>query len=291
MATATTERSDSPALGELVILTDERAECRVVIAPSRGAIVTSFRVEERELLFMDDATLRDPNKNVRGGIPVLFPSPGKLEGDRFQRAGRSGSMKQHGFARTEAWRVRSLDRDASSVTLELSSNDSTRKQFPWDFSAELMFTLDHTCLRIDFKLQNLDAAALPFAVGFHPYFHVADKAKTHVSTDATQAFDNVAKRVVPFDEFDWSATELDLHLLDHSSPESMLEYSDGSHLAVRASDEFSLWVVWSLRERDFICLEPWTAPGNALNTGDRLIELAPGGTHESFVEFDYTADY
>ena len=29
------------------------------------------------MLFMDQETLRDPTKNVRGGVPVLFPTPGK----------------------------------------------------------------------------------------------------------------------------------------------------------------------------------------------------------------------
>jgi galactose mutarotase-like enzyme len=52
------------------------------IAPHRGAIVTSLRIAGRELLYLDRATFDDPSKNVRGGIPVLFPTPGKLANDR-----------------------------------------------------------------------------------------------------------------------------------------------------------------------------------------------------------------
>ncbi|HEY8537391.1 MAG TPA: hypothetical protein VIL28_00910 [Steroidobacteraceae bacterium] len=53
------------------------------IAPHRGAIVTSLRIDGRELLYFDEATFNDPAKNVRGGIPLLFPTPGKLENDRW----------------------------------------------------------------------------------------------------------------------------------------------------------------------------------------------------------------
>ena len=45
---------------------------------------------------------------------------------------------------------------------------------------------------------------------------------------------------------------------------------------LRGSAEYTHWVVWTLAGRDFVCLEPWTCPGNALNTGDGLLVLAPG---------------
>jgi len=37
------------------------------------------------VLALDEATLRDEAKNVRGGIPILFPAPGKLQGGRTLR--------------------------------------------------------------------------------------------------------------------------------------------------------------------------------------------------------------
>lgn len=288
MPTVSTLTSHAPALGQLVVLEDERTQSRTIVAPARGAIVTSFRVAGRELLFMDETTLHDATKNVRGGIPVLFPTPGKLENDRWQRGDQGGSLKQHGFARTEAWRVRAVARDSARVSLELDSNERTLADFPWAFHAELDFSLDRTRLRIDFELENRADTPLPFALGYHPYFLVADKSKLRIDTRASRAFDNVGKREVPFTGFAFTSPEVDLHLLDHGSNRSALHFGDGSQLAIHASDEFALWIVWSLAERPFVCVEPWTAPGNALNTGDRLIELAPGATYTSFVELEYT---
>jgi hypothetical protein len=72
------------------------------------------------VLFMDDETLRDPTKNVRGGVPVLFPTPGKLVDDKWSYAGHSGSMKQHGFARSLPWELAATsDVDCASATLRL----------------------------------------------------------------------------------------------------------------------------------------------------------------------------
>ena len=278
--------------GDTIELSDGAARSAVSIVPARGAIVTRFRVGDRELLYLDEATLRDPTKNVRGGIPVLFPSPGRLTGDHFARAGRSGSMKQHGFARDLPWETRSVAvTDAPRATLVLRATEATRAVYPYDFVVAITFSLVGPCLRLDVDVENTGAEPLPFAFGLHPYFLVpdADKAHARIATHATRAFDNVEKKTVPFHGFDLTAKEVDLHLVDHGSTESELAWGDGARLAIRGSAELTRWVVWTLAGRDFVCVEPWTAPADALNTGESLIELAPGGKRSLRVELAYLA--
>jgi len=280
------------ATGDTLELSDGDAGSAVSIVPARGAIVTRFRVGARELLYLDDATLRDPAKNVRGGIPVLFPSPGRLTGDRFARDGRSGSMKQHGFARDLAWETRSVGvTDAPRATLVLRATEATRAAYPFDFLLAITFSLVGASLRLDVDVENPGSVPLPFAFGLHPYFLVpdADKARARIATHATRAFDNVEKKTVPFHGFDLTAKEVDLHLLDHGSSDSELAWGDGARLAIRASPELTRWVVWTLAGRDFVCVEPWTAPADALNTGESLIELPPGGKRSLRVELAYLA--
>ena len=79
---------------ETVTLVDE-GHAVVHRAPSRGGMATRFSTGSGPVFFLDEASLVDETKNVRGGNPVLFPSPGPLAGDRFTSGGRSGSMKQH----------------------------------------------------------------------------------------------------------------------------------------------------------------------------------------------------
>jgi galactose mutarotase-like enzyme len=258
-------------------------DTRVTIAPSRGGMATRFRVGARDVFYLDEATLLDETKNVRGGSPVLFPSPGKLAGDAWARAGRGGVLKQHGFARNLAWTVQG--RGDADATLVLASTPATREAYPWDFRVTLRYVVGPGALRIEQVVANTgaDAVPLPFGFGFHPYFAFAQdhKARLVVATRATRAFDNVAKADVTLSgPIDLTAPEVDLHLLDHGSTESAV-----GDVAVRASAEYTHWVVWTLRGKDFVCLEPWTSPGNALNTGDRLVDLAPGASRALWVEY------
>jgi galactose mutarotase-like enzyme len=263
-----------------ITLTDTDAPSKAVLAPARGGMLTQLAVAGRELLYLDRATLADPTANVRGGVPVLFPSPGKLAGDAFSWGGAQGALKQHGFARNLPWEVAATGTSTAQgafATLALTSNKATRAHFPWDFRAEYTYSLRGRALSIAMRIENRGASPMPFGAGFHPYFAVrdADKPGARIATAATRAFDNAAGREVAFTGFDLTAAEVDLHLLDHGSTESSLSAGD-LVVTIRGSADFTRWVVWTLRGRDFVCVEPWTCPANALNTGERLIVLAPG---------------
>lgn len=268
---------------ESLELRDEGAKSRVVLAPARGGMVTRFEARGRDVLYLDEATLRDPKANVRGGVPVLFPSPGKLTNDRWHHDGSSGAMKQHGFARDLAFRVaHRSDAGAARATLELVSNDATRAMYPWDFRLSIAYELIGATLNLRISIENTGTRPMPFGLGFHPYFAVpdADKRRTRVPTSATRAFDNVTKEVVPIDTIDLTKPEVDLHLLDHGAPAGdLLAPSNAVHLGP-ASSAFTRWVVWTLAKKDFVCLEPWTCPADALNTGDGLATLAPASAAE-----------
>ena len=280
---------------ESVVLEDTSARSVVVIAPARGGMVTRFAVAGAPVLYLDPETLADETKNVRGGNPVLFPSPGPLAGDHFTRDGREGSMKQHGFARSRAWKV--IDtKDAREVTLELASDDATRAVYPWDFVARLRYALAGTTLTIETRVENTASrttngpeavAPMPFALGFHPYFYVpaADKARASIPTGATRAWDNVTKMMVDVrGPVDLTVKEVDLHLVDHGATRATLHRGDDA-VVVTASPAFGRWVIWTLAGKDFVCLEPWTAAANALNTGENLLTLAPGESTIQTVTF------
>jgi galactose mutarotase-like enzyme len=285
MPSVTTRESGNAAVGTFYVLEDERAASRVEIAPARGAIVTSMRVGARDVLYMDESTLFDASKNVRGGIPVLFPAPGKSENDEWHEGTLVHPMKQHGFARNLPWQVLGTSTEhGAMVSLELAANQTTIAQFPWVFRLRLVFVLTGPALRIGSNVFNDSERELAFGLGYHPYFAVTDKAHVEVETRATRAFDNVTKRVVPFAGFDFTTKEVDLHLVDHGGTSSALHLPGGGQIDLVASHEFTRWVVWSLPAKPFVCVEPWTCPGNALNTGEQLLRLGPGSFRESWVE-------
>lgn len=274
------ERHDDPF--ETLSLHDAAASARVVLAPARGGLVTRFDVGGQPVLFLDETTLRDPQKNVRGGIPVLFPFGGPLRGDRFEAAGTT--MKQHGFARSLPWTTDapSLERGAA-VTMRLRADDTTRALYPFDF--ELAFTarlLDAT-LHLEQRFVNVGEKPMPIAPGLHPYFAIPDsaKARARVTTDATRGFDNVTKKDVAITgPLDLTAAELDVYLLDHRPRETRFVRPGMRDVLIRFGADQEALVVWTLRGKGYVCVEPWARTANALNEG-RAILVAPGQAHET----------
>jgi galactose mutarotase-like enzyme len=264
-------RSDTVLPMERIELVDGDARAEVV--PARGGLISRFEVGGRPVLYLDQATLEDPGKNVRGGVPFLFPAAGRLDEDRYG----DREMKQHGFARNLPFAVER--RGAAASTLSLSASDETRARFPFEFRVELEISVSGTTLRIDQRYLNRGTDRMPLHVGFHPYFFVpdADKPRVSIDTRATRAFDNAARREVAFTGFDFTRPEVDLHLHDHGGSVSALHLPDGRTIGIEGSPELSHFVVWALAGKDFICVEPWTAPANALNSGQGLLWIEPGG--------------
>jgi len=256
----------------------EAGGARAELAPERGGMVTRLAVGGAPVLYLDEATFAEPGKNVRGGIPVLFPIAGKIDPDRLP--GASAPMKQHGFARNRPWRVVAAGPDRA--VLGLDADAATRAEYPHEFALRYTYTVGARGLKLEQRFENHGAAPMPIQPGLHPYFLVADKAGARVATDATTAWDNVAGARVALGPIDLTAAEVDLHLLDHHARTTRLTRPGAPPVVLDWSDDQRVLVVWTLAGRDFVCVEPWSAPANSLVTGGALL-VAPGAAHESWL--------
>ncbi len=186
-------------------------------------------------------------------------------------------MPQHGFARTRAWLVR--EKNSDRLRCELEADDVTLAQFPWRFSAAFEASVVDGTLSVSLSATNRDTSPMPFHAGFHPYFSIprAAKSEARIDTDARHAFDNASGTRGPISKIDLN--ELDLHLEDHTRNGTILQRGAGRRPIVLEWSGASRIVLWSQRQADFICVEPWTAAGGALAKGDpRLVWIAPGAS-------------
>jgi D-hexose-6-phosphate mutarotase len=225
----------------------------VEVAPSRGALVTSFVVDGVPVLFMDEATLLDPSKNVRGGVPVLFPFAGKPP--------EGSALPQHGFARNRAWEPVSAVADEATARLELKleATPETLAAWPHDFELRYAISLFDERLMLEWAFTNRGPTPMPLHFGIHPYFVVGPKERVKVNG-------------VP--GVDFSKGEVDLHTTPFHNGGTQLERGDGKVVQLSWTEHFSTLVVWTLPDRPFVCVEPWTAPGRELARH----EVAPGST-------------
>lgn len=246
---------------DLQELTLARSGVTARVAPARGAIVTSLAIDGRDLLYMDRATLLDGTKSVRGGIPLLFPFAGRLEGDRLVHAGTV--MKQHGFARNRPWTVAELQ--PGMLRLALEDDAETRAAYPHAFRLEQTVTLLPRGVHVELLIQNRGMTPMPIAPGWHPYFACAAADKPRIRPIG---FALDPSRFTPDAEFDFGVTA-------PANGHAPFEIPALGRLDLSFAPDMRFLQCWGLPGRDFICLEPFTGPNNTINTPARL-DVAPG---------------
>jgi len=271
---------------ETYILTDQGASSRLEVVPERGGIITSWSLQGQDILYLDAERFTDPSLSVRGGIPILFPICGNLPNNTYTYKGEQYTLKQHGFARDLPWEITNqVTNDLVALTLVLNSNDQTRAVYPFDFQLAFTYQLKGNTLEIQQRYTNHSTEPMPFSTGLHPYFFTSDKTKLEFEIPASQYQDQITKEVHPFSgTFDLSRDEIDVAFRQvNGSCASVTDTGRRLKVILSYSDLYSTLVFWTVKGKDYYCLEPWSAPRNALNTGDHLTQLAPGASYEASV--------
>jgi galactose mutarotase-like enzyme len=268
------------------ILTDLNTPARLEVVPERGALITSWQVRGQELLYLDAVRFTDPTLSVRGGIPLLFPICGNLPDNIYFYQGQTYGLKQHGFARDLPWEVVDQTTETEvSLTLRLVSNERTRAVYPFDFQLDFTYRLQGQSLILHQRYSNRSTATMPFSTGLHPYFQVTDKSQLRFKIPATQFRNQIDQTLHPFEgQFDWNWPEIDVAFQDVTQASAQVTDPVQKRRLTLAYDPiYSTLVFWTVQGKDYYCLEPWTAPRNALNTGENLTHLEPGASLETSV--------
>lgn len=241
------------------------------------------------MLYLDQSTFDDPARNVRGGIPVLFPICGPLAQSDYIWQGQRYSMKQHGFARDQAWSV--IEQQSTRALLELRDNPQTRSQYPFSFCYQLALELVEDGLRMEQSLANLAKHSMPAQFGFHPYFLVGNKERLSFELPVESYRDNKSDLSGPFSGFDFTRPEIDWAFPHPSATKaSFHDLERGLRVTVAYSPTYQALVFWTLRGQPFLCLEPWSSARLAFPHGEQVHQLAPGETLKCAVEIRVAVD-
>jgi galactose mutarotase-like enzyme len=273
------------------LLADQQAQ--VAVVPERGGIITSWQINGQELFYLDADRFTDPALSVRGGIPLLFPICGNLPDDTYSLDGKTYSLVQHGFARNLPWSVSQQSTDhGASLTVTLKSDDTTRAGYPFDFELNYIYTVRGNQLELRQRHTNLSDRPMPFSTGIHPYFAAGDKTQLSVELPSSTYNIKGAAELQSFEgKFDFEQDEIDFAFVNLTGNTAVVtDRSNNLKLTVEYDKSYSTLVFWAVKGKDFYCLEPWTGPRNAINTGEHILHIAPGETMETLItmtaEFD-----
>jgi galactose mutarotase-like enzyme len=237
-------------------------ETSLTVAPWRGAIATHFRVGGEELFYLDETTLHDESKSVRGGNPLLWPFAGSLEGGRLAVAGTE--IPQHGFARNRAWKVE--EERGNRAILSLEDDTDSRAIFPWKYRLVQSFELGPGRVRIALESHNRGETPMPVAPGWHPYFACSLEEKLKVRTTLAG---------FPHERFAAEEGAFDFGV--ESEGVTAFDFQVGNkRFRLSVSPNMRWFQFWSLRGREFICVEPFAGRPNIINSPEAE-RVAPGG--------------
>jgi len=273
-------------------LSDDSTGSQIEVVPERGGIVTSWKINGQEVFYLDMERFTHPDLSVRGGNPILFPLCGNLPDNTYSVDGKDYQIKQHGFARELPWTATAQNSDgAASVTVELVSNAETKTVYPFDFHLSFTYSLQGNTLEIRQEYKNLSSTPMPFSSGFHPYFLCGDKNQIEANIPSVSYQDNRTKENFAFDgKFDFDQDEIDAVFGKLSSRStSIIDNSRNLKIAIDYDDFYTYLVFWTVKGKDFYCLEPWSATRNSLNTKEYLTVLEPNSSCTAVVKI--TADF
>jgi galactose mutarotase-like enzyme len=103
--------------------------------------------------------------------------------------------------------------------------------------------------------------------------------------------DNKTKEFNAFNgKFDFNQDEIDFAFGGLTSQSASVTDNSRKFKLTLDYDDFTTWLVfWTVKGKDFYCLEPWSATRNAFNTAENLTVLAPGSSCTA--AFQLTANF
>ena len=298
------------------VYTLQQDDTVVKVLPNAGFNAFSFQVDGREFFHQVDRL--DKVRGVRCGNPILYPTPNRVRDGQFSFQGKTYRLKPagkgnhiHGLVNRIPWQVASTTSDDRGATIsaqvDFEQGAEHFRLFPFPHKFQVTIRVESGRVRWTYCVDNSDGnAAIPFGVGFHPYWKYQDDRKaTRIEIPATHLMEST--KMLPSGKL----LGLDQHRLDARKAVSLAGFvaddvffgmrpadpatieSTKSKLRVRlkASREFTHVVVWT-PDRPYFSVENQTCStdahnlaANGMNDVAHLQVCPAGKSMTGFVEY------
>jgi aldose 1-epimerase len=275
-----------------------------VFLPGRGMLGASLRHRGQELLGRVEDLEAAAAKGSTAGIPFLYPWANRLAGIRYQYGGHAvvldptsrllhldeKGLPIHGVPWSRlSWEVTNATADTLSARL-----DWTREEllavFPFRHHVELTVALRPEGVTLETTVVASGNETVPVSFGFHPYLTLPDQARGQWRLTLPEMRKYLLDgRGIPtgaetvFAGFDGPLAETnfdDGFALLHE-PATLSMRGPNRRLSVELLHGYGCAQVFAPKGKDFIALEPMTAPTAALSQGGGLRAVAPGGQFQA----------
>lgn len=165
---------------ELHVLQIRHPKAEAAISLHGGHLIQFKPAGEKDLIWISENAEFNPEKAIRGGVPVCWPWFGRI------------ATPAHGFARTSQWQLLDHQEDSDKVIirLTLTDDDNTRSIWPHAFQATLTFTLSSS---VDIRLEVKNTASQPWRCSgaLHSYFNLSNASDCHITGMGSDYLDSL----------------------------------------------------------------------------------------------------
>jgi aldose 1-epimerase len=273
-----------------------------VFLPGHGMLNASLQHRGAEILRRVDDLAASATQGLTAGIPLMHPWANRLSGSRYTAAGRivvldldspllhrdANGLPIHGVP----WSMLSWQVTRATETMLAArigwAHPALLAIFPFPHILEMVATLDPDGLTLTTTLVALADGPVPVSFGFHPYVGLPGLARDEwrLELPAMRRL-KLDPRSIPTSDEEWSPAfnrplrglEFDDgYALDH--PRASLAIAGaGRRVSIDLHEGYAYAQVYAPSGKDFVALEPMTAPTNALVTGRALQLVAPGARY------------
>lgn len=222
--------------------------------------------------------------------PILFPIVGGLKDNTYRHKGHAYQLGRHGFAREMAFNVN--EQTPSAITFSLSDNDDTLAKYPFPFTLAVRYAIQNATLSVKYTVQNTGDEPMYFSIGAHPAFKVPlvqgtafDDYSLHFNRPETagiwplSAAGLIETAPVPYLD---DVTELPLQKPMFYKDALVFKHLASDAISIRSKKTphglevsypgFPYMGIWSAKDADFVCIEPWCGIADHVDASGELAE-------------------
>jgi galactose mutarotase-like enzyme len=273
--------------------------------PAANLVCSSFTVDGHELLERRTGVRAYAEQGKTMGIPLLYPWANRLARFGYRAAGQDVTLSEedsriprdgnglpiHGvLPGLLRWEVEDAGApDSLAAALQWRSGELL-ELFPFVHDVRVGVTVGPAELRVTTTVTAAADGPVPVSFGYHPYTRVPAGSRDDwlVTLGATDRL-LLDDRSIPTGER--AAIDREPFRLDGKSLDDAYDApSEGAAFEVSAEDArltvaflagYSYAQVFAPAGQPFICFEPMTAAPNALNSGEGLKVVEPGGSYRA----------
>lgn len=261
---------------------------------NKGGEMASLIYKGHEVLYKGDGPY------WTGKNPTLFPMISSPKTKQYTLDGKTYPCRNHGLIRYMD--LKTIKDDGQVVTMRLSSNEETLKEYPFEFEYNITYKLDNNRVLINYDITNNSNKTMPFTFGLHPGFNVKSFNEANLKfIDAKGANlfnqNNKSCKWVDLSEYSGSRflkevqeletvifTDLNANYVDLNTQEYKVRVD---------MSKYKYLALWTAnKDANYICIEPWLSINdikNSNNPFDSKFELEYLKPNETF-NIDYSIE-